>query len=551
MIQGSPNLSGYIGNMSVIPLGRAGLLTDAAQSDIPSSGLIRANNVTYYNQIIQKDYGSRIWNSTALPASIVRAQEMYPDSQSQNQRIFCLCSNGQIYKFTNHYTYAQVTPQTGAPAALNTNNYTTMVTGGMELVNYPKKLFTFDGYDTPQVISGDTGTRYSMSLPAFDWTGTYQPFGGIVFGGSLWAWGNSNAPHNIYASNALNHEDFQTTDATNTYSVYPGEFDGIVCAAAFRGQLYVLKYPLGLYYLVQPSGSTPSEWYFAKQSDDFGACSPQSAAVVLNDLVIANNYGSFSSLLAALVFGDTIASDIFHSQQCFRFAENEVRPDIVKNRSVVYYSKKQQLMGTFQSNVGSNTDRIAVIDFKNPQKTPRIGWTNKDQPNCLFLVRNAQKIPKPFYGSSDGNLYEMDVPDLWVGSETNTANQNAYLFDIQTPHMNFAQDSVMLSSQVKTYEFVEVEYEPTGDFFCSMDVFIDARFQGTYQIDLSGRSNVSEMPLNSSRIDGEAGFYRRFQIYGDGRTISLRFSNNGLGQGVRLVKALVYYRLSGQQQTTG
>jgi hypothetical protein len=551
MMQPQPNTSGYSGQISVIPLGRAGLFTDAAQSDIPVSGLIRANNVTYYNQIIQKDYGSRIWNSTPLPSSIIRAQEMYPDSQSQDQRIFCLCANGQIYKFTNNLTQVQITANSSTdPVSLNTNNYTSMVVGGNELVNQPKKLFTFDGYDSPQVISGDGTTRHSIALPAFDWSGTNQPFGGIIFGGSLWAFGNRNNPHAIYSSNALNHEDFQTVDATNTYSVFPGEYDGIVCAAVFRGQLYILKYPLGLYYLVQPD-TNPIDWYFAKQSDDFGACSPQSAAVCNNDLIIANNYGSFTSLLAALIFGDTVASDLFHTQQCFRFAENEVRPDLVKNRSIVYYSKKQQLLGSFQSNQGIENDRISVIDFKNPQKVPKIGWTNKDQPNCLFLVRNNLKIPKPFYGSSDGNIYEMDVPDYWVGSETNTANQSGYLFDIQTPYSNFSQDNMLLGSQVKTYEFLEVEYEPTGDFECNVDIFIDQRFQGTYQFNLSGRSNLSEMPLNSSRIDGLGGFYRRFPIYGEGRTISLRFYNSVLGQGVRLVRASIYYRLSGQQQTTG
>jgi hypothetical protein len=475
---------------------------------------------------------------------------MYPDPQSQDQRLYALCSNGQIYKFPNHFTQQTITADVGAPAALNTNNYNCMVVGGNELVNNPKKLFTFDGYNTPQVISGDTTVRHNMSMPAADWTGTQQPFGGVIHRGALYAWGNPNNPHTVYSSNITNHEDFQTVGAAFSYNIYPGEYDGIVCGCVFRGRLYVLKYPLGLYYLVDTDPSR-ANWYFAKQSDDFGACSPQSATTVLNDLIIANNYGSLTSLLAALVFGDTIASDIFHTQGCFRFGENEVRPDVVKIRSMVYYSKKKQLMCTFQSNVGNTSDRIAVVDFKNPQNTPKIAWLNKDQANCLFLVRNSLKIPKPFYGSNDGNLYEMDVADRWVGSETDTNNQSAYLFDAQTPYMNLSQHDAMISSQVKEFEFVEIEYEPTGNWNCSMDVYVDQRFQGTYEIDLSGRSNLSEMPLDATAIDGLGGFYRRFQIYGQGRTISLRFYNDGLGQDVRLVRAFIYYRLSGQQQTVG
>lgn len=547
MMPAPPNPTGYLGSVATIPLGRAGLFTDAAQSDIPMSGLIRANNVTYYNQIAEKDYGSRIWNSTPLPASIIRAQEMYIDSQSTNQRVYALCSDGNIYKFTNYFTQIPITTSGSAPSTLNTNNHTSMVVGGNELLNFPKKLFTMDGYDPVQIIAGDATVRTNIALPAFDWTGTSQPFGGVMHRGALYAWGNINNPHQIYSSSVTNHEDFQTGGAAFTYSVYPGEFDGIVCGCVFRGRLYAFKYPRGIYYLVD-SDPSRANWYFTKQSDDFGACSPQSATVALNDLMISNNYGSVSSLLASLVFGDTLASDLFHTQQCFRFAENEVRPDIVIGRSMLYYSKKQQLLATFQSNGGSNLNRIVVIDFKNPQKIPRIAWLNKDQANCLFLVRDNYRIPKPFYGSSDGNIYEMDVPDRWVGSGTDTTKQTAYTFDIQTPHMDFSQENVILGAQVKTFEHLEIHYEPTGNWNVSIDVYIDARFQGTYLCDMSARSNLTEMDLDSTLIDGGAGFYRKFQIRGQGRTISLRFYNSGLGQNVRLIKALVYYRPSGQQQ---
>lgn len=550
MIAGAPNLSGYIGYIQTIQLGRSGLFTDAAQSDIPTTSLIRANNVTYYNQVVQKCFGSRIWNSAPCPASVVRAIEMYPDSSSQLQRIFALCADGQIYKFPNYFTQTPITAGTGSPVALNTNNYNYMVVGGNELTNNPKKLFILDGVDSPQVITADTTVRNNIALPAFDWTGTGQPFGGVMHRGAFYAWGNNNNPHAIYSSSVTNHEDFQTVGAAFNYTVYPGEYDGIVCGCVFRGRLYVFKYPLGVYYLVDTDPDR-ANWYFTKQSDDFGACSPQSAAVVLNDLFIANNYGSFTSLLAALVFGDTIASDIFHTQGCFRFAENEVRPDVVKIRSMIYYSKKQQVICNFQSNLGNKPDRIVTIDYKNPQKIPNISWFNKDQANCLFLVRDNLKIPRPFYGSSDGNLYQMDVSDRWVGSETDTTNQKAYEFDIQTPYMNLSQLDGSLSSQVKDFEFLEIEYEPTGNWNCTVEVYIDQRFQGKYLFDLSGRSDLSEMPLNSSAVDGLGGFYTRFPIYGQGRTISLRFQNNGLGQDVRLVRAHIYFRISGQQQTVG
>lgn len=757
-----PNPTGYNGNIATIALGKAGLFTDAAQCDIPQSGLIRANNVTFYNQVLQKDYGSRIWNDSALPAGIVRAEEMYPDSQSQNQRIFALCANGQLYKFYNHYTQVQITPASGAPDLLFTSGYTSLVVGGNELVRRDKKLFVLNGYNSPQVVAGDGTTRANISQPAADWTGTQQPFGGIVHRGALYCWGSSNNPHGIYASSVLDQEDFVTNGQFFLYNVYPGDSDGIVAAAVFRGRLWAWKYPVGLYYLVD-TDSNRANWYFTKHSGDYGAASPQAATVALNDLFVGNNYTSVTSLLASLVYGDVLASDIFHAQNCYRWAEQEIRADKPHVRSMVYYAKKKQLLVSFQSNQGISADRIAVIDFKNPQNVPKVSWTTKDQANCLFLVRNAQKVAKPFYGSGDGNLYEMDVPDKWVGvggsnttqtiqyaqigdlsligfgtvahnpdwnskwsvsiwsnfvdinnygeiqslsgfrgfnldldpaqpvqlfyfghdstnlirttfttpyfgggiwhnvvwtydgsglatglsmyldgiamprnilidnlgglttvspnqtrlagnapfdelgfynttlsagevamiaaagrgfrlsrlssaaglvhyypfngdaddsvggidgvatnvaysSETLTL-QNGYLFDAQTPHMDLSQENVQLAAQVKTFDFVEIQYEPTGDFDCSIDLYIDQRFVKTYKCNLSARSNLNEMPLNSSVVDGTGTMFRRFPVNGDGRTISLRFYNSGLGQDVRLVRAYIYYRVSGQQQT--
>lgn len=546
----------YDGQSIILPLGQVGLFTDAPQSLIPNSGLIRANNVTYYNNVIQKDFGSRRWNSTALPGSIVRAKSVFVDSQSQQQRTFCLCSDGNLYKFSNYFTSTLVQPTISTdPVTLNYQGHSSIGQAGNEITGNPKKTFILNGHDSPQVISGDSNVRHSITKPAADWTGTYQPFGGIIHRGQLYMFGNGNNPHSIYASNASDHEDFQTIGSTNVYNIYPGEYDGLVCAAVFRGRLFVLKYPLGVYYLVDDDPST-NNWYFTKQSDDFGACSPQSAAIVQDDLIIANNYGSLSSMKAALVFGDLLQKDIFYQTYNYRFAEQEVRPDITQGRSMVYFSKRKQLFTTFQSNLGSNNDRINVIDYKDQNNAPKVSWTNKDQANCLFTMRNNVGVASPFYSSSDGYIYEMGSQDRWVGDVSDVTQQKAYMMDAQTPHMDFGQGNVyspgtgnaLLGSQMKTFDFLELEYEPTGDWNVYVDVFIDGVNRETVLFNLGARSNLSEMPLNSSPADGLAGFFRRQQIHGQGRTISLRFYNSGLGQDVRLVRAIIYYRLSGQQQ---
>src|SRR5712672_397271 len=99
----------YSGQIAVVPLGTAGIYTDNPQSIIPATNLIRGDNLTYYNGVLEKAYGSRIWNTSPLAAGVVQFHEMYTDTQSQNQRVFALLQDGTVWRFTNNFTQTLVT----------------------------------------------------------------------------------------------------------------------------------------------------------------------------------------------------------------------------------------------------------------------------------------------------------------------------------------------------------------------------------------------------------------------------------------------------------
>lgn len=541
-------MSGYTGQIATIPLGTSGIYTDAPQSMIPSTNLIRANNVTYYNTLLEKDYGSRRWNSTALPSGVAQFHEMYTDTQSANQRIFTLLQDGTVWRFTNPTTKNLVAAVSPAPTTLNPNAYTCMTLGGNEMVNNPKKMFIFTGYNPVQVVAGDNLTRTNMSAPASDWTGGNQPFWGLIHRGRLFCGGCPNNPYQIYASLATNHEDFTTTPLN--FNVYPGESDIFIGGQVFRGVLYVFKYPLGVYQLIDTDPDAQN-WYFQKFTDDFGGCSPQGFAIKGDDLLVANNYGSITSMAAAFKLGNIDSSDVFHQLGIRRMAEQEVRPDIVFKRSMMYYGFKQQLFVSYQSFYNPYPDRMISMDLRAPQSPAKVALITKDQPNCLGTIRDLYKVPRPFYGANDGYLYALDQEDRWVGAASG-APQTAIAMDAQTPHMDFSQGSALLGCEVKKFEFLMLEYEPTGNFNVTISVYLDSKFMGDYPCDLSGRSNLDELPLPGTYVvDGLVGFSNRIPIYGTGKRISLRFRNSGVGQNVRLVKAYIFYRPLGEQQTVG
>lgn len=540
----------YDGQIAVIALGTSGLFTDAAQSNIPPTNLILANDVTFYNSVLEKDYGSRRWNKAALPAGVRRFTEFFPDYQGNDQRIILVLEDGTIYRMPTNYTQQLVTPTGDAPVTVNPNNYVSMVIGGAEVQNQVKKVFIFTGYDPVQIIPGDVITRRNISKPPPDWTGTNQPFWGVLHRGQMYAGGTKNNPHHIYTSSALDQEDFTTLPIN--YTVYPGEGDTIVGGTVWRGRFFIFKYPQGAYYLVDDDPD-PTNWYFTKLTSDFGACSPQSFGSTGDDLLIANSYGSITSAAAAFQLGDVSLADVFHQLGIRRYTQDQIRPDTVFQRDMIFYGYKRQLFTSFQSFIHPYPDRILCMDVKYSGQPAKFSFSDKDQPNCLGLVRDGTRIPRPFYGSRDGYLYQMDINDRWVGSEQGD-DRKAYTMDAQTPHMDFSQGNALLGGQVKLFDFIQIEYEPTGDWNVDILVYIDSRLMGTYQVNLKSqvnRSSLDEMPLTNAVVDGEVGFSDRIPIFGEGKRISLRFKQGGFGQNVRLVKAYVFYQISGEQQTIG
>lgn len=540
-------MDNYEGQVASIPLGIGGLLTDAAQSNIPATNLILANNVTLYNKILEKGYGSRQWNQTALPAGIRRFTEFFPQYQGNEQRIIALLEDGTMYMLLNNFSQQLISSSDGGPTNLNPNNYASMVVGGAELAARPKKVFTFTGYDPVQVIAGENTTRTTISKPPPDWTGTNQPFWGVIHRGRLFAGGCPNNPYHVYASSATDQEDFTTLPFN--FDVYPGEGDTIVGGSVWRGRFFLFKYPQGAYYLVDDD-SDSANWYFTKLTGDFGACSPQSFGTSGDDLLVANNYGSITSVQAAFQLGDVSLADIFFELNVRRFSIDQLRPDQVFQRDMIFYGYKRQFFVSFQSYMQPFPDRILCLDVQSPGQPAKISFSFKDQPTCLGLIRDGVRIARPYYGARDGFLYQMDCEDRWVGPEQGD-ERVAYEMDAQTPHMDFSQADALAGGQVKLFDFIQLEYEPTGNWNVNVTVYLDSRIMGTYPVNLSGRSNLDQFPLADSVVDGEVGFSDRIPIYGEGKRISLRFRNNGLGQNVRLVKAYVYYRPSAVQQTIG
>lgn len=526
-------------------MGTMGQYTDAPHSRIPPTAVVRADNATFYNDCVEKDFGSMRWNQSAiLPFGVVQGYDFWPDEHTQ--RVVTVLSDGSVYRFRNPASFDLVSALGTAPVKLKTTRYVTLAQAGAEDVNRQRKLFIFTGTDPVQVITGDGMTRANISRGASDWTGSSHPFKGISFRNFLFAFGNRNNPHGIYASSGGDHEDFTTTPLN--FQVFPGEGEFLIDGFVFRNRLYVTKYPTGVYYLVD-TDTDRTNWYFAKLSEDFGSGSPHSAINIPDDVLIQNNFGSVTSMKAALIFGDVTTSDLFHQVGIKNFSDGEVIKETANYVQALYYADRKRALFSWRNPGSSTPNRICNFDFKKENQPPRVSWSTKDQPNCLFTIKDSTKVPRACYGAF-GYIYQLDSLNRWVGDTLGLTLQQSYAMDVRTPNMDLSSpQNPTDGTENKIFDFLEIEYLPSGKWDLLVDIFIDGKFSQTVAFDMSsGRSELDSFVLDHSTTAAECPLSTRKPIKGTGKKIQLRFYNSNAGENVQLVKASIYYKPSGQQQ---
>lgn len=527
----------YQGKIIEIPIGMDGLRTDDPDSKVSPSTLVRALNINLQSGYVEKDYGSRRWNSSALPGGVVGGFDWNPDDITQ--RMIVACNDGKIYRFTDAYNYSEVSTS-ATIKTINTSEMVNFVSAGGEESGNDKKLFIFSGASPIQVITADGTTRRNISNPAPEWTGTNHPVDGIIHNGRVWAIPRSG--HYLLVSSALDHEDFSTTPVV--FNIAPGEGEKLSGGFIFRGKLFIYKYPRGLYVLVDDDPDINNQ-YFAKITDAFGAPTSRSALAVFNDLLIANEYGSITSLTATNATGDVNSSDFFANLRVQKFVRETINQEGRNIRQCIYYQDKKIVMFTYRKKTSTQNDVICYVDFQDPNR-PRILWNDKDQPNCLFLYKDVEGQQKPMYGANDGYVYQMDQTDRWVGVGSGSP-QTAFKGEFWTPHIDFGNGDP-ISENNKNFDFVGVKYIPTGDYKLFCDVFCDGIFQRTLSFKLKSYNDLDMMQLDSDSTDSESEREDVQSCSMMGRRIQLRFYNEGLGENFKIVAVRIYLNPSGQQK---
>lgn len=327
--------------------------------------------------------------------------------------------------------------------------------------------------------------------------------------------------------------------APATFSVFPGEGDGIISAYVYRGVLFLFKKPYGVY-IIDGTDPDTANWTVTKYSDSFGVASPHSILQILGDLVAANSYGSLTSLQASQKFGDFEAGDLLQNARVEEYVREQINFTGIPYGQAIYYPEKKIALFSGQSSTTLTRDRLLAIDVA--RSNPRIYLINKDQPNCLALRKDSQGISRPMYGTSDGYVYLMD-------QLTYNVNNTPFLGEFQTAYSDFGQVDPSFSGKNKIFDFLEVNYLPTGNNDFSCDIYIDGEYRQTLSFTQTLGIGLDDFILDEDSLAGDPiGNRNRKPLKSCyGNRISFRFYNNSYNESFQVERIIVSFRLSDEQ----
>jgi len=528
---------GYTGQQISLPLGNHGLITDRADSDLPPGALVLAENVQFDGSKVLKSPGSLKYTNTALDGAVVGLFDWFPDAVTQ--RMIAVTRAGSIYRDTGDGNFtSQIAIKTGLATP---SNQTFFTSGGAELAARDKKLFIFTGANQVQVLAADGTSVADIAKPAADWS-TFFPKAGIIHQGLLWAFGNANAPHRIIASDPEDHEDFTSVNIL-TFEVFPGDGTGLEAAVVYNGRLFLIKDGQGAYILDDTDTNT-TNWGFQKLKSSFGAASPHSIIQVLNDVLLKNETGSITSLVATDKFGDVESGDVLQSMRSEGFMrENTTRTGNPDTHAVYYPDKKQGLV-TYRSNDSAVSDRLLIIDFN--ETNAKISWEKKDQITSMTLRKNpSNKVDRPIYGDENGDIFLYD-------NDLRSVDGNAYTGEVETPWLDFGFVDQALAGRHKLFDALELVFEVEGTWTVDVTVKIDGQQQQVLTYKQYLGNGLDAFVLDSSALDNllvdpRENQYRRRRLLGSGRRIKLNIKNSGNGERFTLLKTIFSFRVADEK----
>lgn len=527
-----------------IELAKYGLVGTRNLAAVPVTALLQARNISLDTGAITRAGGSRAYNlpgvdafleleestdlllqedgssfilletgGAALPAGIVGLWDWFPTTDAQ--RLIAGLNNGELWIDT-----VGAGTFTLAKTGLNADSIYVFAEGGAEIIGNNRKLFIATGFDTVQVIDGDTSTTRAIGADApTDWSGASQPRSVFFHNGRMWG----VLEHLLYGSTVTDHEDFTNTGSV-IIPVQTGEGAYIQGGISFKGRLFVFKWPTGIYWL-DDSSSSQSNWQMKRLTRSTGLASPNAMCQVDDDVLFLSEIGHIHMLSGIQDFGDVQNSDISALNELTSYIRDNVdtSKDALERSWAIYYPEKKQARFGMRS-LGSNVQDIVFVVDMNHKDTPRIHIDDKDEVGALAIRQDKNRVERPISGDSSGIIWLLDQnhTSIFSGEAEEHVHIRTYSSEFQIPHTDFAWFHEKLGAVRKNYAYLEAIMQPTGNFTLTFDVYYDGVLKDVITMN-TGESGAAlgSFVIGQDSLGGDNLLNTRKRLRGSSRRLSL------------------------------
>lgn len=527
----------YTGLVTRLPIGLQGFSGSRNPTQLQAGHFAEVEGVTLDGGLIQKEGGASKLNSSALgaPSQIISGFNYSPLADLTRDVVFL--SNGSILKDTGAGTFG-TTLASGLNSTRDPPPYF-MMAGG-EAAGSPRTLFCFSEVNQVRAVDGDGAAMAAITTPPADWAGAGNfPTFGILHEGRLWGGGNASDPHRIYYSTPVDHQNF-TGAGSGTLSIFPGQGERLVGGVSFKGLLVLFKFPKGIY-LVTTTDPSPTGWRVDPLSLAVGAVNQHCILPIDNDTLYLDSGGNIHKLSATNAFGGVETSNISQASDLSEFMRSSVDLTKLIRSSAIWYGTKQLAMFSLKSLSGTDSDLILTVDFSNPQVGPRFLKSARDEPFSLWTRPSSLGVYKPVHGDGDGFVWLMDT-------DARAKDGAGYTMSFVTANTDLSFIDPIMSTKNKTGDFLELIFEPQGDWDLAVTVFWD---------DVPGPPLLFSMggdgaPLGSFELDADILVSTsieslRKRIAGSGRRCRLEVMQTGLNQNVAISDFFLSFRVTDER----
>jgi len=384
---------------------------------------------------------------------------------------------------------------------------------------------------TDNIADGSLGATIPASNTAgsqpSDWTGANYPSVGANHEGRFWAAGAANFPHTFYYTELSNHEDF-----VGQINIFPGESEKIVAAISYKGYLVVWKYPFGIY-SIDTGNLNTSDWRVTKLNSSTGGVSPNCVVVVDDDAVFLDNSGNFQKISAVTEFGDVSARNLSREAEMDIWIRENIDLSVLHKCGSVWHAKKREARFALTKSGGSNNNVQVVIDFNRPDKQ-RFRFSDQNECVSLWSRKESDNTFAAVAGDSAGFVWSLD-------QENRNKDDLGYNGVLQTAHDDFNWKDSSLAVKRKRGQFLELVFEPKGNYNIDVDVYWDGYFEDTYQFNMGYTgAKLGTFELGRDVLSGADILNKKQRITGSGKRFSLVARNDSANEEFNISKFLLY-----------